>query len=107
MLFKKGVIPYKCWQYKHVRYAVDKVWLALFGHESLLTSNMDSDHSDTSLHYQGMAWDIRTRKNNALNKPHYSMEELFLAKQMIEDILGKEYDVVIEKTHIHIEFDPK
>ena len=107
MKYKKGVIIHQCWQFEHFKYAADKVWQELFGHEALLTSAMDSTHSDESLHYQGLAWDLRIRRKNDINQKVFIMSDLIEAKDMLKEILGKEYDVVIESTHIHIEFDPK
>ena len=48
-----------------------------------------------SLHYQGKAFDLRT---------WHVIEEV--AKQL-RTYLGKDYDVIVEKDHIHVEYDPK
>jgi len=99
MKFKKGCIIYPCWQFEFFKYAADKVWLGLFGYEATLTSAMDRNHSDHSLHYQGMAWDLRIW--NA------SQDDLIIACAGLRDILSVEFDVVQESDHIHVEFDPK
>jgi len=57
------------------------------------------DRPITSLHYQHKALDFRTRDLS------HAMQEI-VAKHLQFD-LGKDYDVVLEKTHIHIEHQPK
>lgn len=64
-----------------------------------ITSLLDGRHSDKSLHYKGMAVDIRTRDLVSVTAHQ-------IAKRIREE-LGSNYDVVVEKTHIHIEYDPK
>ncbi len=77
---------------------IDYIYLR-FNRELVITSALDGVHSVGSLHYVGLAIDTRTRFFSALQ-----------AKQvvvMIRRNLGIEFDVVLEKTHIHIEFQPK
>jgi hypothetical protein len=107
MIYKKGVIIYQCWQFEHVKHVCDKVWRKVFGHESLLTSGMDGDHSDLSLHYQGLGWDLRTRHSNSQTGKFHSKRVLNAVAKQLRLLLGADYDVVVEATHIHIEFDPK
>ena len=65
----------------------------------VLTEATGGKHGIASLHYVGFAVDIRTRDiPEELKKP--------LAQQ-IRIALGEQYDVVLEKDHIHIEFQPK
>lgn len=64
-----------------------------------ITSLMDGKHSDKSLHYKGMAVDIRTRDLVGITA--------FEIAKRIRELLTADYDVVVEKTHIHIEYDPK
>lgn len=61
-----------------------------------ITSITDGKHGITSLHYKGKALDIRL--------PEKNIAAVF---NKIAEILGPDYDVVLESTHIHIEFDPK
>jgi hypothetical protein len=56
-------------------------------------------HSRTSLHYVGMARDY--------DVPGYTPTQFKRAAQMIREDLGPEFDVVVETTHIHVEFQPK
>ena len=69
-----------------------------FGQELVVTSVMDGVHSKNSLHYKGLAFDTRT---------------WYFTKSVLEDLLvclrialGSDYDVVLEKDHFHIEYDP-
>jgi hypothetical protein len=63
----------------------------------VLTSVTDGKHSIKSLHYSGNAFDCRIydgTDNEALVKE-------------IKGKLNIDFDVILEKDHIHIEFDPK
>jgi hypothetical protein len=65
----------------------------------VITSASDGLHGPNSLHYQGLALDLRTR----------SVIPAMLAL-IVRDLkfhLGTQFDVVEEEDHIHIEFDPK
>lgn len=64
-----------------------------------ITSICDGKHMPKSKHYTGEAIDTRTRYFNRSKQ-----------KELTQDIktqLGNEFDVVLERDHIHIEFDPK
>jgi len=70
-----------------------------FGYELVITSLVDGKHSRGSLHYSGAGIDTRTRHMVDAHK-----------KQVADEIqvrLGPDFDVVLEKDHIHIEFQPK
>ena len=71
----------------------DAVWV---------TSANDSRHSDLSLHYKNQAFDIRIY--NIAGDVHH---EAKLWAERIQQALGPDYDIVYEKDHIHIEFQPK
>ena len=69
----------------------------------VITSLADGEHSEKSKHHRGDAVDIRTR-----NLPGGSRGDT--AKRVSDEIrarLGVHYDVVLESTHIHIEYDPR
>lgn len=63
-----------------------------------VTSVTDGTHSHGSLHYVGQAADIRV--SDMPFEVNKYVESLKLA-------LKENYDVVYEKTHIHIEYQPK
>ncbi len=65
----------------------------------IVTSLLEGDHNVDSLHYKGLAVDIRIR--------HLSKVDQATAAARLRVALGPEYDVILEKTHIHVEFDPK
>ena len=63
-----------------------------------VTSVTDGKHSNGSLHYVGQAADIRVS-----DMPFEVMKYLESLRLALKD----NYDVVYEKTHIHIEYQPK
>lgn len=67
---------------------VEPVWI---------TSGTEGKHSAGSLHYVGAALDIR------LPPPALTSDIL----NRLRESLGAEFDVVLESSHIHIEFQPK
>ncbi len=67
--------------------------------EFVITSVTDGRHSRGSAHYAGNAFDFRTRHLGP-GLPARVGAELTRA-------LGGDYDVVLEATHIHVEYDPK
>jgi len=68
------------------------------GSDLVITSVRDSKHGKHSLHYVGKAFDIRIW--------NIKVDKYVLGKEL-QKALGDEYDVVVEKDHIHIEYDPK
>ncbi len=64
----------------------------------VITSACDGSHSPGSLHYVGLAFDIRSRNLENL---------LDSTVRTLREALGAEFDVVVEEDHIHIEFQPK
>jgi len=74
-----------------------QVW-DLRGEPSLtVTSLTDGVHRTDSLHYKGLAVDIRVRDLH--NSPNVLCADLASA-------LGQDYDVIFEIDHIHVEYDP-
>jgi len=70
-----------------------------YGYDCVITEITGGKHMAHSLHYKGLAIDIRTRniKENHLGD----------IVQTLKAALGESYDVVLESTHLHVEFDPK
>ena len=63
----------------------------------VITSVTDGKHSNTSLHYIGCAFDCRIYddiNNEAL-------------RDEIKGKLNVDFDVVLEKSHIHVEYQPR
>ena len=69
------------------------------GIDPVLTSGNDATHMKGSRHYDDAGWDWRT-----YNLPASTVS---LIAQDLRQALGKDYDVVIEKDHLHTEHDPK
>lgn len=71
------------------------------GFSCWLTEGTGGKHGRGSLHYVGLAIDLRTMRLGI---------SATVAKRIAEGIrlaLNEQYDVVVEPTHIHIEFQPK
>ncbi len=69
------------------------------GSPCIITSGTDGEHSRGSEHYKGDAMDYRIWY---LRKDQLEQVVLVMKKR-----LGSDFDVVLEPTHIHVEFDPK
>jgi len=65
------------------------------GESMTITSCTDGVHKDGSLHYTGCAVDLR------LPVLHSILVDALRSR------LGTDYDVVLEKDHIHVEYDQK
>lgn len=63
--------------------------------EMVITSTYEGSHSPGSLHYADLAIDVRSPK-----------DKTGFFNALIRN-LGNDYDVVAERDHIHIEYDPK
>jgi hypothetical protein len=72
----------------------------VFGVDTVVTAGTDGKHRVGSLHYSGNALDIRTRNIATAAEKHEMCAK-------IAEALGKDFDVVLESTHLHVEFDPK
>ena len=76
----------------------------------VVTSVSDQGHGEESLHYVGRAFDVRTKGTrkgaiNAVLEDQQRETELWAGR--IRSLLGKDWDVVVEVDHIHVEYDPK
>lgn len=78
--------------------AAQRVYADL-GASVILTSALEGKHGYGSLHFAGLAVDIRIKNLRA--------GEAKIAASNIKEALGAQYDTVLEKNHIHIEFQPK
>lgn len=78
---------------------VDEAFLRHARHEVTMTSAKDGKHSDESLHYKGLAGDFRTRD--------VTPNELVLIFAEVRAKLPPPYEVIDEKTHMHVEHDQK
>lgn len=65
-------------------------------HEFIITSVIDGKHMRASIHYTGGAFDVRSPASRA-----------DVYRNRIAEALGEDFDVVLEDTHIHVEWQPK
>ena len=73
----------------------DAIWTGA-GQELIITSGRDGIHSAGSLHYYGLAVDLRTRYFDEGTKAEVA--------RALKDLLGPMgYDVIVHSTHIHVE----
>ena len=69
-----------------------------------LTACLDGKHKEGSLHYKGLAVDIRSK--------HIPGDRKASVLAAIKATLGRDYDVILEgegaaNEHLHLEYDPK
>ena len=69
-------------------------------YEITITSAFDGSHMTNSLHYVGLAIDIRSRDMSNITESAKWIDKFL-------NINSKCFDIVIEKDHIHIEYDKK
>jgi hypothetical protein len=67
--------------------------------ELVITSVSDGLHKQDSKHYKGMGFDCRTHALRTRTRFDLAYD--------IRDALGDDFDVVLEKDHLHVEYDPK
>jgi hypothetical protein len=71
-----------------------------FGYDMVLTSTTEGEHSARSLHYHGLAFDVRSRTIR-----DDDLQPLIKRIQQRLSVLDKRFQLVIEGNHFHIEFD--
>ena len=69
------------------------------GEELVITGGLDGTHSAGSLHYYGFALDLRTR--------YFSTDVAKTVYGALRASLDDDFDVILHKSHIHVEYDPK
>ena len=69
------------------------------GYVPVITSKEDGTHMPGSLHYKKRAFDWRTRDVPPAERPPL--------RDVLQRSLGPDWDVVLEKDHLHTEYDPK
>jgi hypothetical protein len=79
--------------------AVDSTYKTVQGTEGTLTSGIEGAHSPSSLHYRGLAWDFRL--------PTLSSHNDKVIQALRTELTATYYDILLERDHIHIEYDPK
>lgn len=78
-------------------YIADQVYRDLFKANLVVTSLRDGKHKAGSKHFSGQAADLRI----------WGLEDkVGMVVAALSAALGKDYDVVAEVDHIHLEYDP-
>ena len=67
------------------------------GETLVVTCGLDGTHSAGSLHYYGLALDFRTY--------YFSDQTKKEVARRLQEFLGDDFDVVLEATHCHVEWD--
>jgi len=100
----------RCWikqgvTHKGLKKEARKAWQKVYeiyekyGLDTYLTSGLEGNHMCGSLHYAGLAIDIKLPSATYLE---------FIHNDIIRELGDKGYDIVLhEKSHFHIEYDPK
>jgi hypothetical protein len=102
MRFKSGVIAEGVQPPIWWALGIAEMTYAKFGCELVVTSLTDGVHPDLkNIHGRGLAADLRTSSVPKLD----TVQDIMLDLNYRLYALG--YDIVQEKDHIHIEFDPK
>lgn len=73
------------------------IWLK-HGRPLVITSGLDGRHGKGSRHYAGLALDFRSRDLGQAASRR--------AAQALRKVLGREFLVLVEKDHIHVEHNP-
>ncbi len=71
---------------------------AEMGGGATITSTCFGEHKVGSKHYEGYAVDFRIRHIPKQRRPALA--------EAVSEALGDDYDVVLELTHLHVEWDP-
>lgn len=96
--FKEGVQLTATKAVNKLLYAGERAFAAV-GKDCIVTSGRDGVHQVHSKHYTDEALDLR--------RFHLEPDELDTVVQTLQRTLGQHFDVVIEPTHLHLEYDPK
>lgn len=78
---------------------IDAIHRVIVGRDAIITAGTDGQHMTGSLHYRGRALDLRTHDI----APAKRLE----LRDALSRGLGPGWDVVLESTHLHVEYDPK
>lgn len=92
----------------HAWYIAGQLYDEHYDVDCILTAGVDGKHGHGSLHYVGLAIDLRIRNLSPGNDlGPTTMARATVLKNELKRALGIEYDVVLESNHFHIEFQPK
>lgn len=100
MTFKTGVpantLANEMWQLFPI---IDTISFSYINRFAVITSTTDGKHKKGSLHYRGLAVDLRIKDLTADKKKLYFDALKFALMRLC--------DVILESDHIHVEYQPK
>lgn len=102
--FKHGVQVNDVWPVMFRAIADVAEVYAEYGYQTVVTSISDGQHSANSFHYRGRAVDFRTKHLEGGSMGPLARQVFNKIREKLGD---KDFDFVMHKTHIHIEYDPK
>lgn len=97
--FKEGVQLIITKAVNEILTAGELVFRTVVNKPCVVTSGCDGQHQKGSKHYTYEALDLR--------RFHLEADELTPVAEALQRTLGKDFDVVIEGDHFHIEYDKK
>ena len=69
------------------------------GKDCIVTSARGGKHTAVySRHYSGLAVDLRRK--------HLTLEQTETIRQLLTDMLGSDFTVILESTHFHVQYKP-
>jgi len=117
--------PVGSWAIDTIERALARTAPALIEDVVVVTSGNDGRHGAYSKHYSGAALDVRVygarrggidvdvaRRGGIASELGASFAELQKAsaqrwRKRLANVLGLDFDVVLERDHLHVEYDPK
>lgn len=90
-------------------WTIEQVFLyhAPEGYQFVITSGTDGKHAVNSLHYKGLAVDCRRWYWDNGQRRDLGIDTLYKIRADLRRSLGTDWDIVLETSHVHIEYDPK
>lgn len=87
---------------------IERAYSSLKAQEwAIITSANDGHHKAGSLHYVNLAVDLRLPGGLTAKGKARDPNLVVNFAMTLRAYLGDDFDVVIEKNHIHVEYDPK
>jgi len=87
-------------------FEIDYTVRNFLGYEGVITSGNDYDgHVEGSRHYSGMAFGLRTWTSET-SGIQLSHETKVTFRDILFDLLGSNFRILVEDTHLHIEYRP-
>lgn len=113
MRLAPGCVVLGGWEWEHFKKIADLVTHKVLKREGVCTSGISGEHSENSLHYYGLAWDLRVWKHPTNpSKGRWDNDTCERYAAELRKSFGVYYDIVVHYdetgsyvTHIHVELD--